>query len=125
MPESQLLSEQLREILKRLADGRFAHALARLRRITDVIPALALIGWYLMVPPLDRFPNGEAFVLNAPLSQWYRWDYYDTAGECWYVDRDLFLRSQSVLRIDPMDEAADAYLQAQCIASDDPRLMGY
>ena len=88
--------------------------------------ALALVGWYLMVPPLERLPNGpEVFDLNAPLSQWYRWDFYDTARECWYVDRDLFLRSQSVLRIDPMDDAANAYLQAQCIASDDPRLMGY
>jgi len=41
-----------------------------------------------------------------------------------YVDRDLFERSQSILRIDPLDDAANAYLQAQCIATDDPRPCG-
>jgi len=87
------------------------------------VAALALLGWYLMVPPIELSPSGErVFNFNAPLSQWYRWDYYDTARECWYVDRDLFERSQSILRIDPLDDAANAYLEAQCIATDDPRL---
>ncbi len=85
--------------------------------------ALALVGWYLMVPPVELSPSGErAFNFNAPLSQWYRWDFYGTAGECWYVDRDLFLRSENALRIDPLNDAANAYLEAQCVASDDPRL---
>ena len=87
--------------------------------------ALALVGWYLMVPPIELSPRGErAFNLYAPLSQWYRWDFYQTARDCWEVDRDLFLRSQSVLRIDPMDDAVNEYLEAPCIASDDPRLKG-
>ncbi|MGA7873129.1 MAG: hypothetical protein WCA22_19750 [Candidatus Binatus sp.] len=85
--------------------------------------ALALVGWYLMVPPLERFPNGwEAFDFNAPLSQWDRWDSYYTARECSDVDRNLIERSQSILHIDPQNEAANAYLQARCMASDDPRL---
>ena len=85
--------------------------------------ALVLVGWFLMVPPTELSRNGErAFNSNAPLNQWYRWDFYADAGECWYVDRDLFLRSESVLRIDPLNDAANAYLEAQCIPSDDPRL---
>jgi hypothetical protein len=85
--------------------------------------ALALLGWYLMVPPIELSPNGERiFNFYAPLSQWYRWDFYDSARECWDVDHDLFVRSQSILRIDPFDDAANAYLEAQCIATDDPRL---
>jgi len=88
--------------------------------------ALALVGWYLMVPPIELTRSGErAFNFYAPLSQWYRWDFYQTARECWDVDHDLFVRSESVLRIDPMDDAANAYLEAQCIASDDPRLIGH
>ena len=87
---------------------------------------LALVVWYLMVPPIELTRSGErAFNLHAPLSEWYRWDFYQTARECWDVDHDLFVRGESVLRIDPMDDAANAYLEAQCIASDDPRLMGY
>jgi hypothetical protein len=82
-----------------------------------------LLGWFLMVPPTGIAPDGRrAFVFNAPLRQWYRWDFYDTAEECWYVDRDLFLRSESVLRIDPLNDAANAYLEARCVPTDDPRL---
>jgi hypothetical protein len=85
--------------------------------------ALGLMGWYLMVPPIERSPNGRrAFNFNVPLSQWYRWNYYESARECWDVDRDLLERSRSVLRIDPLDAAANAYLQAQCIPTDDPHL---
>jgi hypothetical protein len=82
-----------------------------------------LLGWFLMVPPTGVAPDGRrAFIFSAPLRQWYRWDFYDTAEECWYVDRDLFLRSESVLRIDPLNDAANAYLEAQCVPTDDPRL---
>jgi hypothetical protein len=85
--------------------------------------ALAIVGWYLMVPPIELSPSGRrAFNLDAPLSQWYRWDFYDTARECWDVDHDLFVRSQSILQIDPLDDAADAYLEARCVASDNLRL---
>jgi hypothetical protein len=63
-----------------------------------------------------------AFDFNAPLSGWDRWDSYNTARECWDVDRMLIERSQSILHIDPQNEAANAYLRAGCIASDDPRL---
>jgi hypothetical protein len=76
-----------------------------------------------MVPPLELSPSGErAFNFSAPLNQWYRCDFYDTTRECWYVDRDLFLRRESVLRIDPLDDTANAYLEAQCIPTDDARL---
>jgi hypothetical protein len=72
---------------------------------------------------IELSPNGESvFNFYAPPSQWYRWDFYDTARECWDVDHDLFVRSQSILRINPLDDAANADLEAQCIATDDPRL---
>jgi len=82
--------------------------------------------WYLMVPPIELSRSGErAFDFYAPLSHWYRWDFYQTARECRDVDHDLFVRSESILRIDPMDDATNAYLESQCVASDDPRMVGY
>jgi hypothetical protein len=45
--------------------------------------ALVLVGWYLMVPPIELTRSGErAFNFYAPVSQWYCWDFYQTAREC-------------------------------------------
>jgi len=100
--------------------------------------ALALVGWYLMVPPIkccSRDPSspdydllcgdtkeegGTAVVMNkcgadksASLSSWETKHVYDTAIECNGAAAKTIVRTIF----------GDA-IQAQCIATDDPRLKG-
>ena len=85
--------------------------------------ALALVGWYLMVPPpIDRYHNR----LNAPLSQWHVHSAWNSAGEC-DVARKGIWEDAKKRNFDPRDSAFDASVKegikaAQCISSDDPRL---
>jgi hypothetical protein len=85
--------------------------------------ALALVGWYLMVPP---FSAKEVFP-DKPLSDWQPADIYSTRTECEEGKRDTVQEMTAFL--------ADAYkmaptpkvkaLQAgKCIETDDPRLKG-
>jgi hypothetical protein len=98
------------------------------------VAALALVGWYLMLPPpptdssdSERAMMGNAKVLlGAPLSLWAVYDSYDTAIECRrardklkgqvndYGDVDVFLKRST--------GAEQMKYFAECIASDDPRL---
>ena len=41
---------------------------------------LALVGWYLMVPPHD--PDGQHANPKGPLSQWHILASFDSADEC-------------------------------------------
>ena len=93
--------------------------------------ALALVGWYLMVPPLVSDPKRPQAVIDgtAPLSDWVVQEVFDTAKECraardagreefkrsnWYADHE---------RLTPLDSASLMQKErADCIASDDPRL---
>ena len=95
--------------------------------------ALALVGWYLMMPPHvggDGKPDK-----GVPLAQWDQMGSYDSAAECsgayiWFLkqrqkESALSLRSNPP----PLTLQADAARQqlgeasaAVCIASDDPRL---
>jgi hypothetical protein len=79
--------------------------------------ALALVGWYLMVPPTGRdYPMGN---VDAPLSQWSRRPtIYRDKDECEHVlDRDRRLTNaknrQTLVKF---------YKQAQCVSADDSRL---
>jgi hypothetical protein len=111
--------------------------------------ALALVGWYLMIPP--ALPNGQPN-LGAPLSQWGQGGDFDTAAACHkaYGDRlalakkalgevaraiDLMPEStknskKPLSQLDPDLYKADLEISlfalhsaaARCIASDDPRL---
>jgi hypothetical protein len=91
--------------------------------------ALALVGWYLMTPPVN-FPSSDEPVDSAPLAQWYRWHSFDAASEC-----ERFRISKQnhywaiVLKAQPhsnLQNAArdfhNAMIDGKCIASDDPRL---
>jgi len=42
--------------------------------------ALALVGWYLMVPPLTS--RTGPIKRDSPLSKWETWFAFDTANEC-------------------------------------------
>jgi hypothetical protein len=97
---------------------------------------LALVGWYLMVPPYN-----DNFVVNthAPLSQWQVFQAYDDAFACNAVQAQgmktasdkLKHREKHVHEYPPGTAYRDRfiaqqwqYLDSQCIASDDPRLKG-
>jgi hypothetical protein len=85
--------------------------------------ALALVGWYLMIPPLV----GDPFYIDhtARLSEWKIESSYDTAEQCESARKrksgDSGLSGQI---LEPgsraMMDAALGY--AQCVANDDPRL---
>ena len=101
--------------------------------------ALALVGWYLMVPPMSAGPAGSVGFVNenAPLKDWTQYLAFGSAQMCKAASRDL---RKSVLRDclveqkyfgdfarNPDQEAAASSLVAEmarsnCIASDDPRL---
>src|SRR5580693_7976473 len=107
--------------------------------------ALALVGWYLMVPPmadqaLTDLAQPRLIEGAAPLSLWEIRRAYDTAEECekaeWEIRRPAiaaiskkFLANEKSLkdgstteRIRSIDIAQDTV--AKCIATDDPRLIG-
>ena len=91
--------------------------------------ALALVGWYLMMPP-ENFPSSDEPISTAPLEQWHVWHSFDAADEC-----ERFKLSEenrlwaTVLRAEPYTNAQTfarvfhlEMVDAECIASDDPRL---
>jgi hypothetical protein len=81
------------------------------------VPALALVGWYLVMPPTGRdYPMGN---VNAPLTQWAkRPTIYRDKAECEHVlDRQRRLKNANNNQI-----AVKFYKQAQCVSADDPRL---
>jgi hypothetical protein len=113
--------------------------------------ALALVGWYLMMPPAlpDETPNPK-----APLSQWDQVNEFDTAAACHKAFNDQNVLAEKALdqvkqQMDslpssimqskrPFSELEPELYQAdrrasifavnaavsQCIATDDPRLKG-
>jgi hypothetical protein len=62
--------------------------------------ALALLGWYLMLPPVTSDGRTQK---DAPLSRWYIFSSFETKEECEQVRQ---VSSASAI----------------CVASDDPRL---
>lgn len=88
------------------------------------VAALALMGWYLMIPPLS--PYGPFADASAPLSKWNVYAAYDEAQQCneAYVEYNHLMERKKATH--PSDKNAGSLatqlLDAQCIASDDPRL---
>jgi hypothetical protein len=70
--------------------------------------ALALVGWYFMVPPM--LSATHKYDQHAPLRYWYTLKSFETAAEC-----------QKLLEHDKLILAQDGGV-AVCISSDDPRL---
>jgi hypothetical protein len=78
--------------------------------------ALALIGWYLMLPPVDR---NNRVLDNLPIGKWDAVDSYDVASDCRDANLDFFRRVKDL----PYTNWQRArVLSMQCIATDDPRL---
>jgi hypothetical protein len=104
--------------------------------------ALALVGWYLMVPPFKphkpqpafTIPSLEAQILNtdAPLSKWEIYVANDSADECEaFKAATLKLADQQKITGKDgsiTDRGGRAILlemqlrHSQCVATDDPRL---
>ena len=77
--------------------------------------ALALVGWYLMVP-LRENDNSAKLRVDVPLADWVYVDSFDTAKEC----RNEGVQEEKRYAKDNLE--ADEYGAWECIASDDPRL---
>ncbi len=90
---------------------------------------LALIGWYLMTPPVNNLDADVGVKMDAPFSEWDIVDSYDTAAEC----RDALLKyvmstehaQWSATATERQKKAITlAAKAARCIATDDLRLKG-
>ena len=81
--------------------------------------ALALFGWYLMLPSLTH----EGMDPDSPLSRWGQSGSYDTAGEC---ERDRGERqrqfSEYADKLASSRVMVDVLAKGLCIATDDSRL---
>ena len=92
--------------------------------------ALALVGWYLMMPPY----TGRHLSVEAPLSKWLIYTSTDSAAEC--VDLQMAtvklldgkqITDRNGVITDKGSKAIAldfALRHAQCVATDDPRLKG-
>jgi hypothetical protein len=99
--------------------------------------ALALAGWYLMVPPVTpeglTDPNATLVNGKAPISQWVIFRAYDSADQCQQERRSGQRALIDAITANPelLTDRAQYGLRAmellkkggaQCIDSDDPRL---
>ncbi len=84
--------------------------------------ALALAGWYLMMPPI----SGDKLVEHAALSQWQIAASFDSARECDAKKQEFASQSQKLISdaSPSVQLLARAEALAQCIDSADPRLKG-
>ena len=95
--------------------------------------ALALVGWYLMTPPVDSCRGGTFAhpCAETPLAKWTIERRFDEAAKCetakaaWHESGTRYStrRDQGATQILTPEEADIArWLLAECIQSDDPRL---
>jgi hypothetical protein len=88
------------------------------------VATLALVGWYLMLPPFDDDPD----IPTKPLSVWHSSGAYDSAAACETAKEDIERKTANFSLSHPNSKSADRdasrWSNAQCIASDDPRLKG-
>lgn len=84
--------------------------------------ALALTGWYLMIPPqLDKRTVDQ----TAPISKWTVYSPHDTADACHLAQveqRTIAEQKATQIRDQDVGVVLRQFLESQCIASDDPRL---
>jgi hypothetical protein len=91
--------------------------------------ALALVGWYLMVPP--TFDGQVRVNINAPIAKWTYFESYDSAQQCEHERTTLALKLSRTLTqaqgANPRttkESTATQFLFGKCVATDDPRLKG-
>jgi len=89
--------------------------------------ALALVGWYLMLPP-EQGGQGS-FNPSAPLREWFLAGSFDTPDACqqrqtkeWARWFEAASKHERTKERDKADMMSAWYNFGKCIASDDPRL---
>ena len=86
--------------------------------------ALALVGWYLISPPLRLDAVGQAVGIdqNAPLPQWFSWKEFSTREGCEAGKPPLYTYAKSFRdEPDPVFRyTIDAMLAAKCVFAKKP-----
>jgi hypothetical protein len=98
---------------------------------------LALVSWYLMMPPFikvgpgPRDPSGDRVPdSDAPLGKWFWAGSFDSVDACQRSQEKEIAETQrrNSLSSSPSAEMGrnveSAFREARCVASDDPRLKG-
>jgi hypothetical protein len=80
------------------------------------VAALALMGWYLMMPP----PLSRSRDRLVPLSRWTTTSSFESKKAC-EAERDHFSKLDPGAEVAGNDPAYQVY-DAECVATDDPRL---
>jgi hypothetical protein len=85
------------------------------------------VGWYLMVPPVDRYSSEFVLVgLLSPLSEWDTVKGFDSAPDCREALHELIVDFETQKWEPNISEDEHSLIgaseSAKCIASDDPRL---
>jgi len=88
-------------------------------RLSNAAAALALLGWYLLVPP-STLPPSVAY--KEPLRKWQMVRGFDTADDCEEFLSTFYEQSREKQSLDMLEPAYRDYMFAKCVASDDPRL---
>jgi hypothetical protein len=83
------------------------------------IAGVILLGWYLLVPPINV--NTWRVEPKVPLSQWQRAGHYHSLAEC------VAVRKQTLTHVIPLGQTLEgevrySKLDSQCVSGDDPRL---
>ena len=92
--------------------------------------ALALVGWYLMMPPLEGNTGSLKLELAAPFPQWDIQASFDSAHDCEIakVKSVQWAKDQATNGKFEDENARHAFAwqhyDEECVATDDPRLKG-
>ena len=91
--------------------------------------ALALVGWYLMVPPTST-DNLYRIRTELPVRNYWQHSAYDSAAECEAAKKPLADQFRTNAERGPnimkrwWEAKAESIASALCVSSDDPRLKG-
>jgi hypothetical protein len=81
--------------------------------------ALVLVGWYLMVPPMDNQARNYATV---PIKYWHLIRAFDSAKECEEFVEQFAAKAR--FRGEWYGVLKERTLSSRCVSTDDPRLEG-
>jgi len=98
--------------------------------------ALALVGWYLITPPIESCLGAFSghSCDQTPLSKWQIRGTYDSRADCekskavWIEKGRMYLGESDARnrapgsRVGPYEAYDMAYIETTCVATDDPRL---
>lgn len=87
--------------------------------MTARVAALALVGWYLIIPSSTLPPN---VAYKKPLSKWQIVRSFDAADDCQDFLATFFEDSRQKQGLNLLEPAYRDYMFAECVATDDPRL---